>query len=153
MTAPTLDKLIAGMKDLAGQGLIDLYAPVTPQAFGWLQERCRTKLERELPADLASFLQVSDGCQINDVTVLGSKGGHALVDHNVELRSHGGKWSAGQIVFATSGKGVAFVIDVDAQKCHYSDAVTPRFTKTFKVFPEILREIIRDQLGIKARNI
>jgi hypothetical protein len=153
MSGPTLERVIAGIQELAGKGLIDLYPPITAQALGWIQERFRTQLQRELPAELATLLQVSDGCQINNSILLGSKGALGLVDHNVELRAHGGAWLPGHVVFGTSGNNASYVIDVDAHKFHVSDFVSPRFLRSFKTFPELLREIVREQLGIKARAI
>ena len=55
MSAPTLEAILAKMRELAGDpgNEIVLAPPINPGSMTWLKERFETKLERPLPADLA----------------------------------------------------------------------------------------------------
>jgi hypothetical protein len=132
---------------------VELAKPINEGALEWLRERFRTRLERELPEDLASLLKIGDGCQIGDVTMLGSAGIHGLVDHNLEWRAPPSNWLAGQIIVGKETDLASYVIDVDAGKCHVSDYITPQFTKTFASFTDLLFHIMKKQIEPKVRDL
>lgn len=155
MTSPALDAVLAKMRELADDpsNAVVLNAPITPGSMTWLRERFATKLERPIPADLATFLEATDGCEIKDAMLLPGRGGHGLVDHNLELRAPPGKWTANQIVIGSVGNHHSYVLDADAGTCHTSELLQPKLYKSFPSFPALLVHILKEQLGVRARGL
>ena len=158
MTTPGVDAILAKLRELAvdPRNEVELPPPITAGAMTWLEERFQTKLQRPLPADLATVLRACDGAQIGKAVLLGGSGARGLVDHNLELRVPPGKWLPQQIVFGTVGAGrtaASYVVDVDTGEGHISDLLQPRWIKTFPSFAALLFHILRDQLGVRARGL
>jgi|SRR5688572_18112118 hypothetical protein len=158
MSTPTLETIIAKLRELAedSRNQIELAPPVTAGSMLWLTERFATKLEHPIPPDLAALLSAFDGCSIGAVTIFGSRGAHGMVDHNLELRLPGGKWTSNLIVIGTTGTGSAqqsVVLDAVSGQGHVSDLRQPRWVKSFPSLPALLVHLIRQELGVRARSL
>jgi hypothetical protein len=151
----TLETLVERLRVLGDdpKSGVELAKPIGEGALEWLRERFRTRLERDLPEDIAALLRIGDGCQIGAVTMLGGAGLHGLVDHNLEWRAPPSKWTAGQIIVGKEANLASYVIDVDAGKCHVSDYISPQFTKTFPAFSDLLLHIMKKQIEPKVRDL
>jgi hypothetical protein len=155
MSTPTLDAILAKMRELADDpdNELVLAPPINPGSMTWLKERFATKLERPLPADLATFLEATDGAEIKKAVLLPGRGTHGLIDHNLELRVPPGKWTANQIVVGSVDNHHSYILDADAGTCHTSELLQPRLYKSFPSFPALLVHILREQLGVRARGL
>jgi hypothetical protein len=155
MSSPPLDAIIAKMRELADDpgNEIVLAPPIAPGSMTWLRERFETRLERPIPADLATFLEATDGAEIKRAVLLPGRGAHGLIDHNLELRTPPGKWTANQIVIGSVDNHHSYVFDADAGTCHTSELLQPRLYKSFPSFPALLAHILREQLGVRARGL
>jgi hypothetical protein len=155
MSTPALEVVLNKLKELSADptNRIVIAPPIAPGSMTWLKERFETKLERPLPADLATFLETTDGCEIKDAVLLAGRGPHGLVDHNLELRVPPGRWTKNQIVIGSVGGLHSYVLDADSGQCHTAELLQPKLFKTFASFPALMVHILKEQLGVRARGL